>query len=54
MSELAYEEGIAAVQAALTMCLVDAVTGGRTASGEARAAPAKKKTAERAGAASQE
>jgi hypothetical protein len=42
ISELIMEEGVAKAMACFTLCLLDAVTGGRTASGEAKAAPAKK------------
>lgn len=41
IGELAYEEGVLGVTARLTLCLVDAAGGGRTASGEAKAARAK-------------
>jgi len=37
ISELIYEHGIGKVVARLTLCLLDAATGGRTAQGEARA-----------------
>ncbi len=40
IGELAYEEGVLGVTARLTLCLADAAGGGRTASGEAKAAPA--------------
>lgn len=46
IGELIFEEGIAPATSRFTLCLLDAATGGRTASGEAKAAPAaKKKTA---------
>jgi hypothetical protein len=45
--------GLPYAQSVLTLCLLDAATGGRTVSGEARAAPAKK-TSQPAGAASPE
>lgn len=38
IAELIYEEGTGKAMARLTLCLVDAATGGRTASGEAKAA----------------
>lgn len=41
IEELIFEEGLPQAQARITMCLLDAATGGRTASGEAKAAPAK-------------
>lgn len=50
IGELIYEEGVARVTARLTTCLMDAVSGGCTASGEAKAAPATSGT-ESAGAA---
>jgi len=37
LAELIYEQGAAKVTARLTICLVDAAQGGRTASGEAKA-----------------
>ena len=37
IGELCYEEGLPNVVAKLTLCLVDAATGGRTAAGEAKA-----------------
>jgi hypothetical protein len=37
IAELAYEEGLPHVMARLTLLLVDAATGGRTATGEAKA-----------------
>lgn len=40
VAELIYEEGTGKAMARLTLCLVDAATGGRTASGEAKAAAA--------------
>ncbi len=40
IGELAYEEGVLGVTARLTLCLADAAGGGRTVSGEAKAAPA--------------
>lgn len=40
IGELAFEEGVVSITARLTLCLVDAAGGGRTASGEAKAAPA--------------
>jgi len=49
IGELIFEEGALSVQEALSDCLREAATGGRTASGEAKAAPAAKK--ETAGAA---
>ena len=48
IGELIYEQGLPTVTAKLTLCLLDAATGGRTSSGEAKAAPAAK---DRAGAA---
>lgn len=41
IGELIFEEGVFRAMARLTLCLVDAASGGRTASGEAKAAPAK-------------
>jgi hypothetical protein len=41
ISELILEEGLAGPISTLTLCLLSAATGGRTASGEAKAAPAK-------------
>ncbi len=41
IAELIFEEGQTPVQSVLTLCLLDAVMGGRSASGEAKAAPAK-------------
>lgn len=41
IGELIYEEGLPTVAARLTMALIDALTGGRTASGEAKAAAAR-------------
>lgn len=38
LGELIYEEGVTEANARLTLCLVDAASGGRSASGEARAA----------------
>lgn len=38
--DMIYEEGLAGPTARLTLCLLDAATGGRTASGNARAAAA--------------
>lgn len=49
IGELVFEEGILGVVAKITLCLIDAASGGRTASGEAKAAPAT--TTEIAGAA---
>lgn len=40
MQELIFEEGLSTVTPRLTLCLLDAATGGRTASGEAKAATA--------------
>ncbi|MBB4152902.1 hypothetical protein GGQ80_000790 [Sphingomonas jinjuensis] len=40
IEELIFEEGLSGAHAALTLCLMDAATGGRTASGEAKAAAA--------------
>lgn len=40
IAELVYEEGVTTVVARLTFPLLDAVTGGRTASGEAKAVAA--------------
>lgn len=40
IAELIYEHGIAGVTARLAIGLVEAITGGRTAAGEAKAAPA--------------
>ena len=40
IGELILEEGLAPAIGRLTLCLLDAATGGRTASGEAKAAPA--------------
>jgi hypothetical protein len=37
IGELIFEEGVPHVTARLTLCLLDAVTGGRTAKGEAKA-----------------
>lgn len=42
IGELIYEQGVAGVTFRLTAVLADAVTGGRKASGEARATPAAK------------
>jgi hypothetical protein len=42
IGELIFEEGLPQAQSRLTLCLLDAATGGRTASGEAKAAPATK------------
>lgn len=39
IADLAYEEGVVRVTSTLTLCLVEAANGGRTASGEAKAAP---------------
>lgn len=36
IAEMAFEEGLPPVIARLTLCLVDAATGGRTAAGEAK------------------
>lgn len=41
IGELIYEEGLHRVMARVTLCLIDAASGGRTASGEAKAVPAK-------------
>lgn len=38
LAEMIYEEGVTEANARLTLCLVDAASGGRTASGEAKAA----------------
>lgn len=38
LGEMIFEEGSATASARLTICLLDAATGGRTASGEAKAA----------------
>lgn len=43
IGELIFEEGITPAMSRFTLCLLDAATGGRTASGEAKAAPATKK-----------
>ena len=40
IAELIQEEGLLPIVARLTLCLLDAATGGRTASGEAKAATA--------------
>lgn len=40
IGELIFEEGLPKATARLTMCLLDAATGGRDASGEAKAASA--------------
>lgn len=40
IEELIFEEGLQRVTPRLTLCLLDAATGGRTASGEAKAAAA--------------
>lgn len=40
IGELIQEEGLLPIVARLTLCLLDAATGGRTASGEAKAATA--------------
>jgi hypothetical protein len=40
VAELIYEHGLPAVTSRLTLCLLDAATGGRTSEGEAKAAPA--------------
>ncbi len=42
IGELVYEEGLHKALGRLTLCLLDAASGGRTASGEAKAVPAKK------------
>ena len=42
ISELILEEGLAPATSILTLLLLSAATGGRTASGEVKAAPAKK------------
>lgn len=39
IGELIFEEGVYRAMARVTLCLVDAASGGRTASGEAKAAP---------------
>ena len=39
IGELIYEAGSHRAMARLTLCLIDAASGGRTASGEAKAAP---------------
>jgi hypothetical protein len=44
ISELILEEGLAGPISVLTLCLLSAASGGRTASGEAKAAPAKPTT----------
>jgi hypothetical protein len=41
IGELIVEQGLPGVTAALTLCLLDAATGGCTASGEAKAVPAR-------------
>ena len=41
IAELIFEEGLPAATSRFTLCLLDAATGGRTASGEAKAATAK-------------
>ena len=43
IGQLIFEEGVFRAMARLTLCLVDAASGGRTASGEAKAAPASPK-----------
>ncbi|CAD7336052.1 gene transfer agent family protein [Sphingomonadales bacterium 56] len=43
IGELIYEEGVHRAMARLTLCLIDAASGGRKASGEAKAAPAESK-----------
>lgn len=53
ISELIFETGLPDCQTRVTLCLLDAATGGREASGEAKAAPAKA-TKPPAGAASRE
>jgi hypothetical protein len=40
IGELIFEHGLPTVTSRLTLCLLDAATGGRTAEGEAKAAPA--------------
>lgn len=40
ISEMIFEQGVAGVTARLTLCLVDAATGGRDAQGEAKAVAA--------------
>lgn len=40
IEELLYEEGMVLAQSRFTLCLLDAGTGGRKVSGEAKAAPA--------------
>ena len=40
IAELAYEEGLPTVTSRLTLCLIDAVTGGRDAEGNAKAVAA--------------
>jgi hypothetical protein len=42
ISELVFEEGVVKVTARVTLCLAEAANGGRTATGEAKAAPAMK------------
>jgi hypothetical protein len=44
IEELIFEEGLPQAQARITLVLLDASTGGRAASGEAKAAPATKTT----------
>jgi len=44
ISELIYEQGVGQAVARLTLCLVDAATGGRTAQGEAKAVAPKNET----------
>ena len=43
IGELIFEEGVHRAMARLTLCLIDAASGGRKASGEAKAAPAETK-----------
>ena len=44
IGEMIFESGLPVAQTTLTMCLLDAATGGRTVTGEAKAAPAKTKS----------
>lgn len=43
IGELIFEEGVHRTMARVTLCLIDAASGGRKASGEAKAAPADRK-----------
>lgn len=43
IGELIFEEGVHRAMARVTLCLIDAASGGRKASGEAKAAPADQK-----------